>query len=283
LTAYAIQDYYLIKLMQFAENKWRENEMEELLTTKQVLDILQVDRTTIYRMLKDGRIVGVKVGQQWRFRRSEVEELLAGTSSPATATEQPRPSQPAITPDALPISCLQSVQDVSAETMEVGAVTTDLDGQPLTEISNSGRFCELIRNTKSGNQACINSWRKLARQHESAPSFVTCHAGCHYARASIELDDTPYAMLVTGQFYIMAPEPDEVKQRVNRLAQLHGIDQTELARAAAELPILSPKKQEKITHWLEKLASTFSLIGRERADMLDRLRRIASMSSIVVE
>ena len=255
--------------------------MEELLTTKQVLDILQVDRTTIYRMLKDGRLSGVKVGQQWRFPRSEVEALLSGT--PSVPTESARPPRQAISRDVLPVSCLQSVQDVSAETMEVGAITTDLDGQPLTEISNSGRFCNLIRSTESGNQACINSWRKLARQHESAPRFVTCHAGLHYARASIELDDTPYAMLVTGQFYIMAPDPDEVKQRVARLAQLHGIDQTELARAAAELPILSPKKQEKITHGLEKLADTFSLIGRERADMLDRLRRIASMSAVALE
>ena len=254
--------------------------MEELLTTKQVLDILQVDRTTIYRMLKDGRLAGVKVGQQWRFPRSEVDALLSGTPLPK---EPAQPSRPPITRDALPISCLQSVQDVSAETMEVGAVTTDLDGQPLTEISNSGHFCNLIRSTKSGSQACINSWRKLASQHESAPRFVTCHAGLHYARARIELDDTPYSMLVTGQFYIAAPDPHEVKQRVAKLAQLHGLEEAGLARAAAELPVLSPKKQEKITHWLEKLAETFSLIGRERADMLDRLRRIASMSAIAVE
>jgi excisionase family DNA binding protein len=258
----------------------QENVMEELLTTKQVLDILQVDRTTIYRMLKDGRLSGVKVGQQWRFPRSEVDALLTGTPVPA---EPVQASRPTITRDALPISCLQSVQDVSAETMEVGAVTTDLDGQPLTEISNSCHFCNLIRSTESGQQACINSWRKLAHQHESAPRFVTCHAGLHYARASIELDETPYAMLVTGQFYIMAPNPDEVTQRVTQLARLHGLDEAELTRAATELPILDPKKQGKITHWLEKLAGTFSLIGRERADMLDRLRRIASMSSVVLE
>ncbi len=255
--------------------------MEELLTTKQVLDILQVDRTTIYRMLKDGRLSGVKVGQQWRFPHSEVEDLLSGT--PSTPSEPTRSSRQPITRDVLPISCLQSVQDVSAETMEVGAITTDLDGQPLTKISNSGRFCNLIRSTKSGSQACNNSWQKLAHQHDSAPRFVTCHAGCHYARARIELDETHYAMLVTGQFYIMAPDPDEVKQRVTKLAQLHGLDEGELARAAAELPILSPKKQGKITHWLEKLAETFSLLGRERADMLDRLRRIASMSSVALE
>ncbi len=255
--------------------------MEELLTTKQVLDILQVDRTTIYRMLKDGRLSGVKVGQQWRFPQSEVEELLSGT--PSAPSEPARQARPVITRDALPVSCLQSVQDVSAETMEIGAVTTDLDGQPLTEVSNSCQFCNLIRSTKSGYQACVDSWSKLARQHDSAPHFVTCHAGLHYARARIELDDTPYAMLITGQFYIMAPNPNEVKQRVAKLAQLHGLDEAELVRAAAELPILSPKTQEKITHWLEKLADTFSLIGRERADMLDRLRRIASMSSVVLE
>ena len=81
----------------------------------------------------------------------------------------------------------------------------------------------------------------------------------------------------------MAPDPDEVKQRVAQLAQLHGLDEAELAHVAAELPILSPKKQEKITQWLEKLAVTFSLLGRERADMLDRLRRIASMSAVTLE
>lgn len=255
--------------------------MEELLTTKQVLEILQVDRTTIYRMLKDGRLSGVKVGQQWRFPRSEVESLLSGTPSPPA--EPATPPQRTITLEALPISCLQSVQDVSAETMEVGAIATDLDGQPLTEISNSGHFCNLIRSTETGNQACIDSWRKLARQHDSASRFVTCHAGCHYARACIELDETPYAMLVTGQFYISTPDPDEVKKRVSQLAQLHGLDEAELARAAAELPVLSPPKKGKITHWLEKLAGTFSLIGRERADMLDRLRRIASMSAVALE
>lgn len=255
--------------------------MEELLTTKQVLEILQVDRTTIYRMLKDGRLTGVKVGQQWRFPHSEVEDLLSGTTStPAEPSHLPHHT---ISQEALPISCLQSVQDVSAETMDVGAIITDLDGQPLTEISNSSHFCNLIRSTKSGHQACINSWRKLAHQPENGPRFVTCHAGCHYARARIELDESPNAMLVTGQFYITAPDPTEVKQRVARLAQLHGLDEAELARAAAELPVLSPKKQSKITPWLEKLADTFSLLGRERYDMLNRLRRIASMSSVVLE
>ncbi|MBK8935555.1 MAG: helix-turn-helix domain-containing protein [Chloroflexi bacterium] len=44
--------------------------MTELLTTKQVQDRLQVDRTTIYRMLKDGRCKASKLANNgvspWR-------------------------------------------------------------------------------------------------------------------------------------------------------------------------------------------------------------------------
>lgn len=250
--------------------------MDELLTTKQVLDLLQVDRTTIYRMLKDGRLTGIKVGQQWRFPRPEVEALLSGT--PLT-----KPNQPLITPEILPVSCLQSIQDVSAEAMEVGAIVTDSDGTPITEISNSGQFCNLIRSVESGRQACHESWQKISQQHGTAPRFVICHAGCAYARAGIEVNGIPYAMLITGQFYLAPPDSDEERQRVDLLARLHGLNAGELAKAAKNLPILSQDKQEKITPWLEKLADTFSLIGRERADMLDRLQRIASMSSIVME
>ena len=52
--------------------------MDDLLSTRQVLNILKVDRITIYRMLQDGRLQGVKIGQQWRFTRSAVERLIGG-------------------------------------------------------------------------------------------------------------------------------------------------------------------------------------------------------------
>ena len=42
------------------------NIMNDLLTTRQIEEILKVDRITIYRMLGDGRLRGFKVGGQWR-------------------------------------------------------------------------------------------------------------------------------------------------------------------------------------------------------------------------
>ncbi|HEX9074887.1 MAG TPA: helix-turn-helix domain-containing protein, partial [Anaerolineae bacterium] len=50
--------------------------MDDLLTTKQLMDLLHLDRTTIYRMLNDGRLPGVRVGGQWRFSRQTIDGWL---------------------------------------------------------------------------------------------------------------------------------------------------------------------------------------------------------------
>ena len=82
--------------------------MSHLLTTKQVLDLLKIDRTTIYRMLKDGRLTGVKVGNQWRFHRNTVEEMIQNVSSlQAEVSIEAN--------DVLPVHCIQPMQDVFAD------------------------------------------------------------------------------------------------------------------------------------------------------------------------
>ena len=111
--------------------------MDPLLSAKQVQELLHVDRTTIYRMLKDGRLTGVKVGQQWRFYAREVNEMLTGL---APMGEKDAP----VSVDILPLHCMQPMQDVFAEIAEVGAVTTNKEGQPLTRFSNTCDFCKLI-------------------------------------------------------------------------------------------------------------------------------------------
>ena len=254
--------------------------MDELLTTRQVQEHLQVDRTTIYRMLKDGRLKGVKIGQHWRFPRAGVEAMLSGS---AATQAQPQPVTPLLSKAVLPLQCLQAVQDVSAETVEVGAVTTDNDGHPLTEISNSCRFCNLILSTASGRQACIDSWRELARQTDAQPHFFTCHAGFQYARARIEVDGVSSAMLVAGQFFTAAPDPAVRAAQIQQLAERHGLSPEELSAAAQQPHILSHARQIKITAWLKKLADTFAIISLERAEMLDRLQRIARISVLAQE
>jgi excisionase family DNA binding protein len=244
---------------------------KKLLTAKQVQELLHVDRTTIYRMLKDGRLTGIKVGQRWRFSAQEVDDLLSGT---VHLVDENLPASV----DALPLHCMQPVQDVFAEIAEVGAVTASVNGQPLTRISNSCGFCKLIMGSEDGRQACIESWRKLAQSGNQSPDIITCHAGLQYARARIDVGGELIAILVAGQFYENRPDPEEEGQRLRALAQKYHIDEDLLTRAAKQISVLDVHKVPKLGGWLEQVAKTFEQISSERSDLMGRLRKISVMS-----
>ena len=102
--------------------------MDDLLTTKQLMEILQVDRTTIYRMMNDGRLPAIRVGGQWRFSRQAIEKWL-GENKP-TAMLEPKAETAVLEAssiEVLPVYCLQPIQEVFAQTGDVGAVTTDIN------------------------------------------------------------------------------------------------------------------------------------------------------------
>jgi len=245
--------------------------MDELITTKQVQDLLQVDRITIYRMLKDGRLKGVKVGKQWRFQPQEIEELISG------GTEE---YQPRYTPDEiLPVHCVQVIQDVFAEMNEIGSVTTGIDGIPITEISNSCDFCDLILGSPSGRRACIESWRKLARTPKGDPEFSRCHAGFQYARGRIELHGELAAIQVAGQFLVSQQDEEELKSNLPELSEKYDVDLEKLTEASRSIRILNTDRQTQIGGWLKKVAETFEIIAHERAELLGRLKSIAAMST----
>src|SRR5690606_20195325 len=49
---------------------------EQFLTTEEVMDYLQVNLRTIYRLIKAGRIPAVRVGRQWRFHKKDIDAWL---------------------------------------------------------------------------------------------------------------------------------------------------------------------------------------------------------------
>ena len=51
---------------------------EVFLTTEEVLEYLQVNLRTIYRLIKAGKIPAVRVGRQWRFRKRDIDNWLDG-------------------------------------------------------------------------------------------------------------------------------------------------------------------------------------------------------------
>ena len=50
-----------------------------LLTVSEVADLLRINKSTVYRMAKQGRLPATRVGRQWRFRKSVLDRLLEPT------------------------------------------------------------------------------------------------------------------------------------------------------------------------------------------------------------
>src|SRR5262252_1828688 len=69
---------------------------ESFLTTEEVLEYLQVNLRTVYRLIKAGKIPAVRVGRQWRFRKRDIDAWLEtqrprGGSRAAAGTPRPAP------------------------------------------------------------------------------------------------------------------------------------------------------------------------------------------------
>ena len=64
---------------------------DAFLTTEEVLDYLQVNLRTVYRLIKAGKIPAVRVGRQWRFRKRDLDVWL---EAQRTQSERPAAGQP---------------------------------------------------------------------------------------------------------------------------------------------------------------------------------------------
>lgn len=51
-------------------------ELEQIYKIGQVAKALSVTDKTVYRMLSDGRLVGVKIGNRWRVRAVDLDTFL---------------------------------------------------------------------------------------------------------------------------------------------------------------------------------------------------------------
>ena len=50
--------------------------LPSFLTTEEVLGYLKVNPRTIYRLIRSGELPAIRIGRQWRFRRSDLDNWL---------------------------------------------------------------------------------------------------------------------------------------------------------------------------------------------------------------
>lgn len=49
---------------------------QEIMTVAEVADYLRLNEATVYRLAQQGKIPGVKLGRQWRFKKEALDQLL---------------------------------------------------------------------------------------------------------------------------------------------------------------------------------------------------------------
>jgi len=115
---------------------------ESFLTTEEVLEYLQVNLRTVYRLIKAGKIPAVRVGRQWRFRKRDIDAWLE--------SQRPRVSRTAVAPGPAPQRAAQpasgrprilvvddeaSIRDLLSKTLALAEYDVDLapDGRTALE------------------------------------------------------------------------------------------------------------------------------------------------------
>jgi len=55
----------------------------EILTLEETATYLRLNEQTTYRLLRAGKLPGIKIGHQWRIVREELETFMRGETSAA--------------------------------------------------------------------------------------------------------------------------------------------------------------------------------------------------------
>ncbi len=59
------------------------------LTTEEVIEYLQVNLRTVYRLIKAGKIPASRVGRQWRFRKEDIDDWLSKQATASVSALSP--------------------------------------------------------------------------------------------------------------------------------------------------------------------------------------------------
>jgi excisionase family DNA binding protein len=212
------------------------------LTAHDVQKLIRVDRSTIYRMAESGRLPAVKVGRQWRFPTDEIERWLKG--------EEP--------PTGLPDRCMQSVADLFADLYGVMVIVADIDGQPITEISNPCGYFSAVATEAAALDRCIAEWRALGSQYDFTPQLRPTHLGFLCTRAFIRIDNELAGMVIAGGIAPdeWPPSPDEIAA----IAAESRVPVEVMEGAITDVHHLAPGDQDRFLEDVSTLARHLSRI-----------------------
>lgn len=157
---------------------------ETFLTTEEVLEYLQVNLRTVYRLIKAGKIPAVRVGRQWRFRKSDIDAWLDSQQTRpmpravAPVSEvAPVPDRPAGVqgrPRILVVDDEASVRDLLVKTLSLVEYDVDAatDGRAALDQLRQHQYDLLITDLRMPGIDGLTVIREAKRQKANLPVII---------------------------------------------------------------------------------------------------------------
>jgi excisionase family DNA binding protein len=152
---------------------------ETFLTTEEVLEYLQVNLRTVYRLIKAGKIPAVRVGRQWRFRKRDIDAWLdsqrprGGGARPAPAAPA-RPASGTTRPRVLVVDDEASIRDLLSKTLALAEYDVDVapDGRSALERMRLYPYDLLIADLKMPGMDGLTVIREAKRYKADLPVII---------------------------------------------------------------------------------------------------------------
>ena len=148
---------------------------EIFLTTEEVLEYLQVNLRTVYRLIKAGKIPAVRVGRQWRFRKRDIDAWL-DTQRPRGERPAPADRPPAREgrPRILVADDESSIRELLAKTLALAEYDVDTapDGRAALERLRLGNYDLLIADLKMPGMDGLTLIREAKRLKADLPVII---------------------------------------------------------------------------------------------------------------
>jgi excisionase family DNA binding protein len=61
---------------------------DDILTVKEICDLLQVHPSTLYKLIREGKIPSFRIGSEWRFRKDVIGRWMAEESIYSSQTRK---------------------------------------------------------------------------------------------------------------------------------------------------------------------------------------------------
>ena len=152
---------------------------ETFLTTEEVLEFLQVNLRTVYRLIKAGKIPAVRVGRQWRFRKRDIDawldsQRLRGGARAAATSAPARPATGATRPRVLVVDDEASIRDLLAKTLALAEYDVDVapDGRSARDRMRMYPYDLLIADLKMPGMDGLTVIREAKRYKADLPVII---------------------------------------------------------------------------------------------------------------